>query len=157
MPLPPHVHAIRQHIGHDLLLMPAVSVLIFNDAGEILLGQRSDNGKWATIGGICDPGESPAETAVREALEETGVTIEIERVSGVYGSPVIQYPNQDLAQYVTVAFRCRIVAGTPRVADDESLDVRFFALDALPPDVSANHRTRIEHARQPGRDIPAAF
>ncbi|MGC4032718.1 MAG: NUDIX domain-containing protein [Tepidisphaeraceae bacterium] len=157
MPLPEHVRQIREKIGHAYMLMPAVSVLVFNDAGEILLGQRSDNGKWATIGGIVDPDETPAVTAVREAREECGIEIELERVSGVYSSPTITYPNGDVAQYTTIAFRAVIVRGTPHVADEESLAVQFFPLDRLPADVSENQRVRIEHAQTPGRHLPAVF
>ena len=157
MPIPDHVKALREKVGHACLMLPAVSIQIFDDAGRILLGRRSDTGKWATIGGIIDPGESPAQTAVREAMEECGVEIEIERVAGVYALPVMTYPNGDVSQYVTISFRCRIVSGTPRVNDEESLDVAFFALDALPPDLSPSQRLRIANAAAPGRDLPAKF
>jgi 8-oxo-dGTP pyrophosphatase MutT (NUDIX family) len=157
MPLPEHVRRIREKIGHAYMLMPAVTVLVFNDAGEILLGQRSDTGKWATIGGIVDPDESPATAAVREAREECGIDIGIERVTGVYHSPTITYPNGDVAQYITTAFRAKIVSGTPHVADEESLDVRFFSMDELPADVSASQRERITDAIEPGTHQPAKF
>ena len=157
MPIPEHIRVVREKIGRSYLLLPAVSILIFNDAGEILLGKRSDNGKWATVGGMCDPDEQPADTARREAMEEAGIEIDIERVSGVYTLPTIHYPNGDTTQYVTIAFRCRIKAGTPRVNDEESLEIRFFPLDQLPADLSAMQRRRIEEAKEPGRDIPAKF
>ena len=157
MPIPDYVRNLRQNIGNGYLLLPAVSIQIFDDAGRILLGRRSDTGKWATVGGIINPDESPAQTAVREAMEELGVEIEIERVAGVYGLPRTTYPNGDLTQYVTVSFRCHIVAGTPRVNDEESLDVGWFALDALPADLSLTQRQRIDDASAPGRDLPAKF
>jgi ADP-ribose pyrophosphatase YjhB (NUDIX family) len=152
MPISHHLKQIREKYGQGLLLLPGVSALVFNDAGEILLGRRSDNGKWAVIGGIIDPGEEPAAACRREVLEETGVEIAIERISGVYMSPVVNYPNGDVAQYVITAFRCRIIDGEPRVADDESLEVRFFPLTELPDDLREDHELRILHAADPTDD-----
>jgi 8-oxo-dGTP pyrophosphatase MutT (NUDIX family) len=102
---------------------------------------------------MLDPGEHPATTVVREVLEETGVHVVPERITGVYLTRLISYANGDQAQYVITAFRCRPIAGEPRAADEESLDVRYFPLNAL-PELSADHRARIEHA---ARDGPAFF
>jgi 8-oxo-dGTP diphosphatase len=157
MAISDYIRELRNHVGHGYLLLPGVTVLIFNSANEVLLGRRSDNGCWSVIGGSIDPGESPAQAALREALEETGVTAEIERVSGVYTTPVITYPNGDAAQYVTIAFRCRPVSGTPHVADEESLEVKYFPLDALPPGLTQSHLERIGEAAVPGAGLPAAF
>jgi 8-oxo-dGTP pyrophosphatase MutT (NUDIX family) len=130
-----------------------VSALVFDAEGRILLGQRSDNGRWALVGGIVDPGESPADAVVREVFEETAVVVEPIRVTGVYHSPVITYPNGGRSQYVVIAFACRHVSGEPRVNDDESLDVGFFALDEL-PELSPPFLARIDHAL---RDDPSAW
>ena len=157
MPLPAYVGALRKHVGHDLLFLPAVCMVIFNDRAEVLLGKRSDNGKWALLGGIMEPGDTPAAAAIREAKEEAGIDIEIDRVSGVDASGLITYPNGDAAQYITVAFRCRHVGGEPRVNDDESTDMRFFSLDALPPELSESQRRRIADAMTPGSDLPAKY
>jgi 8-oxo-dGTP pyrophosphatase MutT (NUDIX family) len=86
-------------------------------------------------------------------LEETGVRVAVERLTGVYLSRVITYVNGDQAQYVATAFRCRPVSGVPHVADDESLEVRYFPLDAL-PELRAEHVERIRHAAADG---PAYF
>src|SRR5205814_6444052 len=98
-----------------------------------------DTGKWSLIGGMVEPGEEPADAVVRELYEETGLRVEPVRVIGVYTTPVIRYPNGDQAQYVITAFRCRVIEGEPRVNDDESLEVRYFAPDAL-PELRADHR-----------------
>jgi 8-oxo-dGTP pyrophosphatase MutT (NUDIX family) len=149
MPLSPYAQSLRDKVGHALLLFPGVCGLVFNDKNEILLGRRSDTGRWAVVGGMLDPGESPATAVVREVLEETAVVCHPERVTGVYLTRVITYPNGDQAQYVITAFRCRHVSGTPRVNDAESLEVCYFPLDAL-PDLHPDHRLRIEHAIAPG-------
>jgi 8-oxo-dGTP pyrophosphatase MutT (NUDIX family) len=154
MPLPPFIQHLRQKIGHDLLLLPGVCGLVFNDAGEILLHRRSDFGIWAVIGGVLEPGEEPADAVVREVLEETGVVCEPQRVTGVYITPTITYPNGDRCQYVITTFRCRYISGQPCVNDDESLDVRFFPVDAL-PEMRPDLRVRVEHAI--GDDPSPAF
>jgi len=154
MPISEHLKQIRAKLGHELLFLPGVSALVFNERNEILLGRRSDNGRWAVISGIIDPGEQPAAAAIRECFEETGVTVEIERVSGVYTTPVVTYPNNDVAQYVITAFRCRPIDGEPRVNDDESTDVKYFPLTDLPSDLKEDHLLRILHAAD--RDHAAA-
>jgi 8-oxo-dGTP pyrophosphatase MutT (NUDIX family) len=156
MPTPDFILNLRKKIGHQLLFIPGVTALVFNATGEVLLGKRSDTGRWAVIGGIIDPGEQPAAAAIREVMEETGVQIEIERVSGVYTSPVITYPNGDVAQYVITAFRCRPIAGEPRPNDEESLEIRYFPLTDLPEDLKEDHLLRILHAAEPA-NAPAAF
>jgi 8-oxo-dGTP diphosphatase len=131
MPISPYIARLRSHIGHDLLLLPSVSAVVRNAAGEILLARRSDNGRWSLPAGILDPGEQPADAVLREVLEETGVIAEIERVGGLASHPVV-YPNGDKCEYLDVWFRCRAAGGEARVNDDESTEVGWFAPDALP-------------------------
>ena len=69
MPTPEYILSLREKIGHDLLWLPGATAVVLHE-GRILLGRRSDNGNWAPITGIVDPGEEPAATAVRECLEE---------------------------------------------------------------------------------------
>ena len=149
MPVPDYVKKLRAHLGHELLLMPGICALVFNDAGQLLLGRRSDNGRWAVIGGILEPGENPADACAREVLEETNVTVQVERLTGVYMTRLITYPNGDHAQYLITAFRCRALSGEARVNDDESLEVRYFNLDAL-PELHPDHLLRIEHSLSDG-------
>ena len=149
MPMSAYLQELRRKAGSDLILFPAVVALVFNEAGEILLERRSDNGQWAVIAGIMEPGEQPAAAVVREVLEETGVRVVPERITGVYLSRVITYADGNQSQYVATAFRCRAVAGEPHVADEESLEVRYFAVDAL-PSMHAEHVERIGHAARDG-------
>lgn len=144
MPISPYIANLRKHVGHGLLLLPGVSAVVVNDAGEILLGRRSDNGKWSLIAGTVDPGEQPAEAMVREIYEETGVHAVVQRIAGVALHPVT-YPNGDVCQYLNVWFRCLAVDGVARVNDDESIDVGWYAVDAL-PDVDEWVKLRIETA-----------
>jgi 8-oxo-dGTP pyrophosphatase MutT (NUDIX family) len=148
MPISPYVLDLRERVGHGLLLLPGVTAVVFDDAGRVLLNERSDNGQWALIAGVMDPGEQPAETIVREVYEETAVRVVPERITSVLTQPVT-YPNGDRCEYVDITFRCRAVGGDARVNDDESLAVGWFALDDLPP-IGDLVRHRIECALTPG-------
>lgn len=145
MAIPPFLAELRSFVGTRPLWLSAVSAVVLDDEGRLLLGRRADSGRWALIGGILDPGEQPADCVVRECFEETGVTVEPERLTSVTVSPMINYPNGDQAQYLDLTFRCSWVSGEARVNDDESLEVGWFELDAL-PELDAYSRERIELA-----------
>jgi len=122
---------LRKHVCTGLRWLPSVSAAAVNDAGAALLGKRADNGHWALISGVADPGEQPAAAVVREVLEETGVVVVPERIASIRAHPM-HYPNGDECEYMNVAFRCRPVHGTARVNDDESLAVQWFRPESLP-------------------------
>ncbi|WP_329362347.1 NUDIX domain-containing protein [Streptomyces sp. NBC_00669] len=145
MATPQFIQDIREKAGNVLLLLPGVVMVVFDDRGRVLLNRRTDTGRWALISGIPDPGEQPAESAVREIQEETGVSAVVERVLSVFTNEPVVYDNGDHAQYIDIVLRCRAVGGEARVNDDESLDVRWFALDELPP-LGPIARGRIESA-----------
>ncbi|MEW1700545.1 NUDIX hydrolase [Streptomyces sp. NPDC093249] len=146
MATPDFIQALRETVGHQLLFLPGVSAVVFDDRGRVLLGRRSDDGRWAVVGGIVEPGEQPADCAVREVFEETAVHCEVERIVLVetLRKPVV-YPNGDRCQFMDVAFRCRAVGGEARVNDDESTEVGWFDLDDLPEMKRFSH-LRIEKA-----------
>jgi ADP-ribose pyrophosphatase YjhB (NUDIX family) len=133
MAIPEFIREIRATAGRQLLLLPGVTAVVFDDEGRVLLGRRTDTGKWSVIGGICEPGEQPAATAEREVYEETAVHCVAERVVLTQALAPVQYANGDRCQYLDVTFRCRATGGQARVNDDESLEVAWFEVDALPP------------------------
>lgn len=133
MATPDFILEIRATAGQQLLLLPGVTAVVFDDRGRVLLGRRSDNGQWALISGISEPGEQPAATAEREVYEETAVHCVAERVVLTQALKPIQYPNGDRCQFLDTTFRCRATGGEARVNDDESLAVDWFPVDALPP------------------------
>lgn len=142
MPTPDFVTALRRKIGNDPLWLPGVGGVVFDDVGRVLLGRRADNGRWTIITGMVEPGEEPAVALQRECEEETGVIVEVEYLldTGVVGP--ITFPNGDVCTFLTLDFRCRWVSGQARVNDDESLDVRWFALDQL-PELNERHRSLV--------------
>jgi 8-oxo-dGTP pyrophosphatase MutT (NUDIX family) len=145
MPVSPYILELRRHIGHQMLCLPGIKALVINDRREILLQKNRDTGTWMPIGGTVEPGEQPADAAVREVFEETAVRVAAIRLIGVYAGPDVTYPNGDHVIYQTLSFLCKPISGTPRVNDDESLDVAYFPLNALPP-LRADQELAIEHA-----------
>ncbi len=144
MPIPPFVAELRALVGDRELWMPGVTAVVRRDE-ELLLTLRADNGCWSPVTGIMDPGEEPAVTAVREALEETGVEISVDRLASLGVSPRVTYPNGDRAVYLDLTFACTWVSGEARVADDENTEVRWWPIEALPP-MGRSLRGRVEAA-----------
>ncbi|MEU4348980.1 NUDIX domain-containing protein [Streptomyces sp. NPDC023838] len=132
MATPDFIREIRASAGHQLLYLPGVSAVVFDDEGRVLLARRVDTGEWSIVGGIPEPGEQPAETAVREVYEETAVRCVVERVVLVDALRPVTYPNGDRCQFMDICLKCRAVGGEARVNDDESLEVGWFSVDALP-------------------------
>ncbi|MFI5892136.1 NUDIX hydrolase [Actinoplanes sp. NPDC051513] len=131
MTVPDYVGKLRAHIGHDLLLLPGASAIVYDDEQRLLLVRRGDNGRWSLPAGMIDPGEQPSDAVVREVYEETGVHVAIESLGGVATHPVT-YPNGDHCEYLHVWFRCRPVGGQARPDGDESLEVGWFTAGELP-------------------------
>src|SRR5680860_1364660 len=82
MPVPDFIVDLRRKVGHAELWLPGVTAVV-RRVDEILLVRRSDNGDWTPVTGIVDPGEQPATAARREVFEETGVTVEVDRLAWV--------------------------------------------------------------------------
>jgi 8-oxo-dGTP diphosphatase len=131
MAISEYVAGLRKHVGKDLLMLPSACAVVVNDSGRVLLVRRADTGKWSLPAGAIDPGEQPADAAVREVYEETAVHIAVERLAGVVLREVT-YPHGDVCQYLTVWFRCRAVAGHAVVNDEESSAVGWYSPEALP-------------------------
>ena len=132
MPTPEFVTRLRRSIGHELLPMVGVTGVVLDADGRVLLGRRSDNGCWALPSGILEPGEHPAAALAREVLEETGVVASVDALVAVVAQPPMTHLNGDVAQYVDLCFRCSYVDGAAAVGDDESLEVGWFDVVALP-------------------------
>jgi len=148
MPTPDFVVQLRRQIGTAPLFLAGVSVVVLDDAGRVLLVRRTDSSPWSVISGILEPGEQPAYAAVREVEEETGVRCRIEQVTSTFTLPPVTYENGDHCQFVDIGFRARYLDGDARVNDDESADVAWFDLAAL-PERSVWTRLKLKHALDP--------
>ena len=144
MPIPDFIIELRRHIGHAPLPLVGVTAVVVR-GDEILLGHRSDNGALTPVTGIVDPGEEPATAAAREALEEAGVVIRVDRLAWVHQIPRITYDNGDQSDYLDLTFRCSWVSGEPYPADGEMTDVGWYGPDEL-DDLDEDMRQRVARA-----------
>jgi ADP-ribose pyrophosphatase YjhB (NUDIX family) len=115
-------------------IVVAVTAVVRNEAGDILLQRRTDNNLWALPGGAQDIGESIAETVVREVHEETGMW-----------ASVVEFSDGEVRQQFSICFHARPVGGQ-LATSSESSDVRWVApagLDELP--IHPSMRLRIDH------------
>ena len=93
------------------------------------------------------PGETIAETAIREVKEETGVDVEVVSLVGIYSNPrhVVEYSDGEVRQQFSVCFACRPVGGEPATSD-ETTEVAYFDPDEIDGlDVHPSIRLRIQH------------
>jgi mutator protein MutT len=128
-------------------LVPASNLLVVNAAGELLLQRRRDTGQWALPGGKQDLGETPAQCAIRECEEETGIRARVTGLLGVYSDPahLVEYTsNGEIRQEYEVTLIGEPVSGEPTV-NDEASDVRWITpvdLDAY--DIHPTQRRQID-------------
>jgi ADP-ribose pyrophosphatase YjhB (NUDIX family) len=106
-----------------------VAAIVGNDDGELLLVQRADSGIWLYPTGWADIGYSPAEVAVKEVKEETGIDCEVVRLVGVLDGLRLGFTR--VPMYL-LQFHCRATGGELKAHPLECADVGFFAEDALP-------------------------
>jgi len=125
MPISDYLQGLHEKIGHDLVLCPAVAAVIRNEAGQILVQQRRDNGVWEVPAGAIDPGETPARALVREVYEETGLKVVPLRVLAVVGGKAITHPGGDRTEPTGILFACRVVGGRLEARDGEALAFRY--------------------------------
>jgi 8-oxo-dGTP pyrophosphatase MutT (NUDIX family) len=115
-----------------------VGVVVRGPGETILLEKRRDCGWWGLPGGKVEPGESLVDAAIREVLEETGLTVEVTHLIGVYSDPdgrIVTYPdNGDVVQLVDVVVGAQVLSGSVRCSH-ESEDIRFFTSTQLPREI----------------------
>lgn len=131
-------------------IVPSVTAVVTNDAGELLLVHKTDNGLWALPGGGMDPGESITQAAVRETKEETGMDVAVTGVVGLYTNPnhVIAYDDGEVRQQCSVCFTTRLVGGELATSSETS-EVGFVPLDRLDElNIHPSMRLRIDHWRE---------
>ncbi|MFI6287096.1 NUDIX domain-containing protein [Streptomyces sp. NPDC051018] len=128
-------------------LVVAASAVVTDEEGRILLQRRRDNDLWALPGGGMGMTDSLPGTAVREVREETGLTVEITGLVGIYTDPrhVIAYSDGEVRRQFNVCFTARVTGGELTISD-ESTELRFIHPDDL-ADIPMHHtqRLRIQH------------
>jgi len=115
----------------------AVGAVVGNDDGEILLVKRADSGIWLYPTGWADVGYSPAEVAVKEVFEETGIECEPVRLIAVLDGLRLGFTRIPLYSLV---FHCRALGGDLEAHPLECTDVGWFAEDSLPAPLAGAER-----------------
>lgn len=121
------------------MILTGANVAIIKD-DKILLTKREDFEVWCLPGGHSEAGESLAQTAIREAREETGYTVNIIRLVGVYSR---LGGGNDIHGALFVG---EIISGEMKPQVEEVIDIGFFALDELPQPIFWWHIPQIEDA-----------
>jgi 8-oxo-dGTP pyrophosphatase MutT (NUDIX family) len=113
-------------------LVPAAGVLAVDAQGRLLLQRRRDTGQWAIPMGKQEIGETVAQCAIRETLEETGVTVEVTGLLGIYSDPghIVAYSDGEIRQEYEIILTGRPVKGEPTV-NDEAGEVAWFTRGEL--------------------------
>jgi ADP-ribose pyrophosphatase YjhB (NUDIX family) len=115
----------------------AVGAAVGNEAGELLLIQRSDSGIWLYPTGWCDVGYSAAEVVVKEVEEETGIEVEPVRLIAVLDGLRLGFTRVPL---YSLLFYCRAVGGELNPHPLECRDVGWFTRDTMPSPLVGSER-----------------
>ncbi|MFP3949772.1 MAG: NUDIX domain-containing protein [Candidatus Micrarchaeia archaeon] len=124
-------------------MRPATVDALILENGKIMLikrGREPDKGKWALPGGFVDKKECAEGACIREAREETGLDVEIEKLAGVFSEP-----GRDPRGTISIAYLCRKKSGEERGGDDAD-EAGWFRLDGL-PELAFDHKKIIESLR----------
>jgi ADP-ribose pyrophosphatase YjhB (NUDIX family) len=131
-------------------LVVVVYAIVRDPSGRVLLVRRTDDGNWELPGGRVEVGETTSEAVRREVHEESGITIALTGVSGIYSDPehIVVYPVEGARQQVAVCVHARPVRSDehPRPDGEEATAAAWFtgaetAALAMHPDV----RRRLTH------------
>ena len=133
----------------------AVGAVVGNAEGEILLTQRADSGVWLYPVGWADVGYSPAEVAVKEVYEETGIEVEPVRLVAVFDGLRLGFARVPMYSLV---FQCRVLGGDLVGHPLETRQVGFYGRDALPWPLAGGARwVDTAFAAINGEERPADF
>jgi ADP-ribose pyrophosphatase YjhB (NUDIX family) len=110
-----------------------VGAIIIEDARVVLVkrGHPPLQAEWSIPGGLLEVGELVRDAAIREAREETGLTVEPGELLGVYDRVLRDSEQRVQYHYVLIDFLCRRVAGDLAAASDAA-EVRWFSREELP-------------------------
>ena len=130
--------ALDERISHIPFIQTGAAIIIRNEEGKILLQERTDRNKWGLPGGCQDLGEDLRITAVREAYEETGITLdpnEIKLIDTLSGETrKNSYPNGDIVYNNTSLYLAdvSITDSNNLKGDSETKRLRFFDINEVP-------------------------
>ncbi len=118
---------------------PTVDIIIQVDRRVVLVKRKNPPHGWAIPGGFVDYGESVEHAAVREAYEETGMTVVLQGLLGVYSAP-----ERDRRMHTISTVFVAGAAGTPSAGDDAA-EAGLFTLDSIPAPLAFDHSIIMRH------------
>ncbi len=110
---------------------------------RLYLIERTPSGKSVIPKGHVEGGETEVQTALREIREETGLEVRLTAFLGIFHNYDMVWSNGDRAHTVGAYFAAEILRGTPRT-DEESLELRFFAPEEVPPLFAEDHAAALD-------------
>ncbi len=113
--------------------VPTVDVIIEVGGKIVLIRRKHPPAGWAIPGGFIDHGERAEDAAVREAREETGLSVSLTSLFGVYSDPL-----RDPRRHTISAVYIATAEGTPSGGDDAS-EARLFDEQTLPALLAFDH------------------
>lgn len=129
-----YIKEIRALVGHKPLILNAAAGIVANDQHEVLLNLRTDTHNWSLPGGYLEYGETFDAAMIREYKEDAGLDVEIVKPLGIFDQGFTEYPNGDVTQVISRLYLVKPIGGhTLESATDETLDLKYFPLDDLPP------------------------
>lgn len=132
-------------LGREGKIRLGCSAAIFDEGGRVLLTCRADNGQWCLPSGGMEPGESPAEAAVRETFEETGLHVRVKRLVGVYSDPnqLVIYADNTKVQIVAIHFEAEVTGGRLGLSEETTEFGWFSPTEIADMELLGHHKQRV--------------
>lgn len=145
-----YIRYMRSMIGNKPMFLVGGGTLIHDQHDRLLLIKRTDNNTWGIPGGSCELGETFEEAAIREAFEETGLTVRDLNLFNVYSGKDMHhiYPNGDEVYNAICIFETSVYEGGIVNDGVESSDVRFFPLSELPEEINPPDQVVLDEWRE---------
>ena len=137
-----YIKELRKRTNHMPLVLPHSVVVLFNEKGEVLLEERSDDGYFDFPGGSIDLKESAEDAARRELFEETGLVADELELFKVYSGEITHYVyfNGDEIYGVDLVYICKKYHGKFKPQLEEVKNLKFYSLSDMPSKMSKRNK-----------------